>query len=299
MGVLLPALVPVSLILLIGFIAEKTLPLERQTLAQLVLYILAPALVADSLYRTTLSVESTTRLVLGFAIASTLLFISILVLAKLLKLPNLVQKSLIATTLFPNSGNLGLPLNAFAFGDSGLERAVVYMIIASLLMFGAGPALLKGGGIKYGIRLTLTLPLFWAMVGGLVLRALPFGLPLRLDEGIAMLGRASIPVSLIILEMQLAKTEFKLGWDEAFASGLRLIIAPGIAYGVGIGLGLTGLDLQVLVLQSAMPTAVNAFVLSTEFGGDAPRVARTIVVSTLFSFGTLPVILWLMELLPG
>jgi predicted permease len=299
MGVLLPALVPVSLILLIGFIAEKTLPLERQTLAQLVLYILAPALVADSLYRTTLSVESTTRLVLGFAIASTLLFIFIFVLAKLLKLPNLVQKSLIATTLFPNSGNLGLPLNAFAFGDPGLERAVVYMITASLLMFGVGPALLKGGGIKYGIRLTLTLPLFWAMVGGLGLRALPFELPLRLDEGIAMLGRASIPVSLIILGMQLAKTEFKLGWYEAFASGLRLIIAPGIAYGVGIGLGLTGLDLQVLVLQSAMPTAVNAFVLSTEFGGDAPRVARTIVVSTLFSFGTLPVILWLMELLPG
>jgi hypothetical protein len=299
MSVLLPALVPVSLIILIGFIAERTLPLERQTLAQLVLYILAPALVADSLYRTTLSVQSTTGLVVGFAIASVFLFFLILAIAKLLKLPNLVQKSLIATTLFPNSGNLGLPLNAFAFGDPGLERAVIYMIAASLLMFGAGPALLKGGGIKYGVRLTLTLPLFWSMVGGLVLRVLPFELPLRLDEGIAMLGRASIPVSLIILGMQLGKTEFKLGWYEAFASALRLVAAPVIAYAVGIGLGLAGLDLQVLVLQSAMPTAVNAFVLSTEFGGDAPRVARTIVVSTLFSFGTLPLTMWLMERWPG
>lgn len=299
MSVLLPALVPVSLIILIGFIAERTLPLERQTLAQLVLYVLAPALVADSLYRTTLSVQSTTGLVVGFAIASVLLFLVILAIAKLLRLPNLIQKSLLATTLFPNSGNLGLPLNAFAFGDPGLERAVVYMIVASLLMFGVGPASLRGGGIKDGLRLTVSLPLFWAMVSGLVLRALPFELPLRLDEGIAMLGRASIPIALIILGMQLGKTEFKLGWYEAFASGLRLIIAPVIAYGVGMSLGLTGLDLQVLVLQSAMPTAINAFVLATEFGGDAPRVARTIVVSTLFSFGTLPLTLWLMEQLPG
>lgn len=297
MSVILPALVPVGLILLIGLIAGKTLPLERQTLAQLVLYILAPALVADSLYQNTLSVESTTGLVLGFAIASTLLFFLILVLAKLFKFPPHIRQSLIATTLFANTGNLGLPLNAFTFGDPGLERAVVYMIAASLLMFGAGPALLKGNGIKYGIRLTLKLPLFWAMVGGLILSVLPFELPLRLDEGINMLGRASIPVSLIILGMQLGKTEFKLGWYEGFASGLRLIVAPIITYGVGIGLGLTGLDLQVLVLQSAMPTAVNAFVLSTEFGGDAPRVARTIVVSTLFSFVTLPLVLGLMELI--
>ncbi len=292
MSVLIPAIVPVALIILIGFIVERNLPLDLKTLAQLVLYVLAPALVADSLYRTTLSAHSTTGLIMGFAIASLVLFFLVLLIAKLLKLPDLVQKSLIATTLFPNTGNMGLPLNTFAFGDPGLERAVIYMIAASLLMFGAGPALLKGEGLKHSLRLTLTLPLFWAMVAGLILRLLPFDLPLRLDEGIRMLGRASIPVSLIILGMQLSKTSFKLGRYEIFASFLRLIVAPIIAYNVGIILGLEGLDLKVLVLQSAMPTAINAFVLTTEFGGDATRVARTIVVSTLISFVTLPLILW-------
>ncbi|NES00827.1 MAG: AEC family transporter, partial [Symploca sp. SIO1B1] len=56
---------------------------------------------------------------------------------------------------------------------------------------------------------------------------------------------------------------------------------------------LEGLDLQVLVLQAAMPTAVNTIVLVT-FGGDAPRVARTVVVSTLMSFVTLPLVLWIL-----
>jgi hypothetical protein len=56
---------------------------------------------------------------------------------------------------------------------------------------------------------------------------------------------------------------------------------------------LTGLDLQVLVLQSAMPVAVNTIVLVTEFGGDSVKVARTIVTTTLASLLTIPFILWL------
>ena len=73
---------------------------------------------------------------------------------------------------------------------------------------------------------------------------------------------------------------------------MRLLVAPLIAYLVGRTLGLEALDLQVLVVQSAMPTAVNTFILVTEFGGDAAWVARTIVISTLMSFVTLPLVLW-------
>lgn len=73
---------------------------------------------------------------------------------------------------------------------------------------------------------------------------------------------------------------------------MRLLVAPLIAYLVGRTLSLEGLDLQVLVLQSAMPTAVNTFVLVTEFGGDAAWVARTVMISTLMSFVTLPLVLW-------
>ncbi|NQZ63881.1 AEC family transporter, partial [Crocosphaera sp.] len=52
------------------------------------------------------------------------------------------------------------------------------------------------------------------------------------------------------------------------------------------------LDLQVFILQSAMPTAVNTIVLAAEFGGESTKVARTIVVTTLLSFLTLPLVLW-------
>ena len=76
------------------------------------------------------------------------------------------------------------------------------------------------------------------------------------------------------------------------AAGLRLLVAPAIAIGIGQLIGLQGQDLQVLVLQGAMPTAVNTFIWVTEFGGDADLVARAIVLSTLLSSITLPSLLW-------
>jgi len=293
MTVLLPAIVPVSLIIAIGFVAGRTLTLEGQTLSQLTIYVFAPALIAGSLYRTTLSAQSGVGLVAGFAIASFLLYLFVLSLSKLLKLPALVEKSLIATTLFANTGNLGLPLVAFALGEQGLERAVVYLVASAMLIVGFGPALLKREGLKTGVQLTLKLPLFWAMLGGLLLRALALKLPLPLETGIEMLGSATIPVALVLLGMQLSNTRLAIRRFEFGAATLRLLVAPAIAYAVGRLLGLEGLDLQVLVLQGAMPTAVNALVWTNEFGGDPPRVARTIVVSTLMSLFTLPLVLWI------
>ncbi|MEO0407273.1 MAG: AEC family transporter, partial [Cyanobacteria bacterium P01_A01_bin.135] len=54
-------------------------------------------------------------------------------------------------------------------------------------------------------------------------------------------------------------------------------------------------DLQVLVIQAAMPVAVNSLIWVTELGGDRLRVAKTVVLSTLLSFLTLPLVLWLIS----
>ncbi|MEM9093165.1 MAG: AEC family transporter, partial [Cyanobacteria bacterium P01_F01_bin.53] len=83
------------------------------------------------------------------------------------------------------------------------------------------------------------------------------------------------------------------GRYELFAAAVRLFVSPLSAYVIGRILGLQGLDLSVLVMQSAMPVAVNTLIWVAELGGDTVRVARTIVLSTLMSFFTLPLVLWL------
>ena len=294
MSSLLFAIVPVWSIVLIGFIASRTLTLENQTLAQLTLYILVPALIIDSLYHTSLSFNNAIRLLAALYLTSLILYLLVWSGSKIFVFPGTLQQSLVATTLFPNNGNMGIPLVTFALGEMGLERGLIYTIGSSILLFGFGPALLQGGGIVTGLKTTLKTPLLWAMIAGLGLRLMPFEqLPLNLDLSIELLGKASIPVALIILGMQLATTPFEIGVPEAFAAMMRLLVAPGIAFFVGYFLRLETLDWQVLVLQSGMPTAVNAYILTTEFGGDSPWVARTILMSTLMSFVTISLILWI------
>lgn len=292
MSVLLPAILPVALIIFIGFIAGRTLNLKLSTLSQLSVYILCPALIADSLYRTTISAKSVLDLSLGVVIIALVMYLIAWGISYFFQVSSLTYRSLVATTVHPNNGNMGLPFVDFALGSGGLERAIIYMISSAIIMFGFAPAILTGSSLKKGLILTLKLPLIWAMLAGLALRLLGIELPFKLGEGIHLLGRSAIPIDLIILGMQLSSTRLTVAKYEFISTILRLLIAPIIALYVGKMLNLEGLDLQVLILQSAMPTAINTLVLVTEFGGDAPRVARTIVVTTLSSFITLPLVLW-------
>ena len=290
---LLPAVLPVGLIILIGFIVGRTLPLQGSTLSQLALYVLSPALVVDSLYRTELSVASSSSLLMGFALTSIAIYALVGVINRLLKLPSALSRGITAIVMFPNNGNMGLPVATFALGAAGLDRAIVYMLGSIFVMFCLGPAIIRGKGIIQGLKLTLRLPLLWAILFGLSLRLLSFTIPWELDKSIQQLGAAAIPVALILLGIQLSETRFQPGIKEIILAIARLLIAPMIAYLIGRLLHLETLNLQILVLQSAMPTAVNSLILVSEFGGDKDLVAKAIVTSTLMSFLTLPLVLWL------
>lgn len=291
---LLPAILPVGLIILIGLIVGRSLSLQNQTLSQLILYVLSPALVIDSLYRNSLPINSSLALLKGFVITASTIYLVVKIISRVTKFSSTSTTALVATSLFPNNGNMGLSVVSFALGTEGLARAVIYMLGSSILMFCFGPAILRGQGFVSGLKLIIKLPLIWAITAGLALRIWAVDIPFKLDIAIQQVGAAAIPIALILLGMQLAKTKFTLGLKELLAASIRLLVAPAIAYTVGNILHLTGLDLQVLVLQSAMPTAVSSLVLVHEFGGDQDFTARAIVTSTLLSFISIPLILWLL-----
>lgn len=292
---IISAVIPVGLIVLVGYLAGKKLQIDLSSLSRLSLYVLFPALVADSLYRTTLSAENAAGIFLGFTLTYFLLCLFAWVLGQRFSLSLPVQKSLIATTAFPNNGNMGLPVTFFALGEAGLERAVVYMIASSIIIFTTAPAFLRGGGFASAVGFTLRLPLLWSVFLGLSLHWLDLELPFKLDESLHILAQAAIPIALLILGMHIASSPLELKPYEAGASFMRLIGGAIAAYLVGTVLGLTGLDLQVLILQSAMPAAISSFLMVNEFGGDAARTARVVVLSTLLAFLTLPVVMLVIQ----
>lgn len=293
MNAILSAVLPVALIISIGYYAGRTLNLEQSTLSRLSIYILAPALVADSLYRTTVSGQSIGKILIAYALISLILYLIVFLITKLFKISINERQSWLAIVLCPNNGNMGLPVVTFALGEQGLERAIIYMIGSSILLFGIFPAMLKGEGIKEAIRLTWKLPLIWAMLLGTILNLFQVNLPFNLGKSLEWLGISAIPVALIILGMQLASSKFQLGWQEIGGAIGKVAIAPLVAVGVGKTINLETIDLQVLILQTGMPTAVNSLIMVKEFGGNPTLVARTIILSTIMSFISLPIIIWL------
>jgi len=165
--------------------------------------------------------------------------------------------------------------------------------------------MLKGDGIWAGLKVTCNLPVFWATLAGVGLQVaawqgLSWQLPAEFVSAIARslttLSDAAIPIALLMLGIQLSRTRLNFGRYELFAACLRLFVSPLSAYAIGLGIGLQGLDLSVLVMQSAMPVAVNTLIWVTELGGDTVRVAKTIVLSTVMSLASLPIVLHLVTL---
>ena len=293
MEVLISAMLPVALVALVGFGVGRSFELDMQTLTRLNIYALLPALVLTSLAETTLALGSAIAIVTSFLLNTVVLYLLAVGLSRRLDFSVDEQKSLIAIVMFSNVGNLGLPFILFALGEAGLERAVVYLVGSSVMIATVFPIVLKQAGLKAGLNVTLRLPVFWAALAGIGLQATQESFPLPLERGMALLGEGAIPVALLTLGVQLARTELVFGRYELIGAVLRLVVAPLLAYGIGTALGLQGLDRQVLVLQAAMPVAVNSLIWVTELGGDQVRVARTIVLSTFLSVFTLPVVLWL------
>ena len=166
MAILISAVLPIALVALVGGILGRSFELDVKTLSRVSIYGLLPALVLTGLVEMTLDWGSAIALITAFYLNTLVLYLLVLGLGKGLKLNADTQKSLIASTLFANVGNMGLPFVFFALGDAGLERAIVYLVASSLMIATIFPIVLKGEGLKAGVTVTLGLPVFWAALAG-------------------------------------------------------------------------------------------------------------------------------------
>jgi predicted permease len=294
MSAIFNVVLPVALIVLVGVLAGRRLPIDIASLTKLTLYVFAPALAADSMYRAKLGAGDAVRIFLAFTLATLVLFIAARIVGRFSGQSESETRSLVATTIFPNVGNIGLSLTVLALGQEGLERGLVTFAAGALLVFGLGPALVSGQRVREGFLTTIRLPMIWTLAAGVGLRALDISLPTGIEDGMHLLAGTAIPTLLITLGLQISQQRFAVLPSDVSASAMRLIAGPAAAYLAGRTLGLDDLALKALVLQCATPTAVNALLVTAEFGGDARKAARVVVLSSVACFVTIPIVMWLM-----
>jgi hypothetical protein len=261
-----------------------------ETLSRLSVQLLVPALVFAALSKTEVSMASATMLTAAYLLY--LLSLGLLAFISTRDLAKTEARAIIASTLFGNTGNMGLPITLFAYGQAGLERAVILLIVSLAAMFIAGPIMLAGGGdLKKRVIETFKLPPVWATIIGVGFNLFSIQIPLSISRGLELLGDASIPLMLVALGMQMQRSwTFKFDTSSIRTTFLRLVLGPFIAYGVGWLLGLSTLDQHVLVLSAALPVAVTMFVIAVEVKGDAAGVAKAAVATTVASLVAIMVV---------
>ena len=298
LNALLTVVVPVLLVLAVGTLAGRKLALDNATINRLTLYVLTPALALNSLLHTEANPRELSVLVLAYYLLS----MGGVLMGYLAgyRQPDATRRAMMASVAIGNNGNYGLPVALFALGQAGFEQALVIFLSSVVLTFTAGPLIFGGGGgVWPTLRGVFRLPVVWCIALALLMRVLHLQLPLGLDRGLGLLAGATLPMVLLSLGVQLGSGgRPKLSTPVWLASGLRVLAMPLLGFGIGYAVGLRGLHLQGLVLSSAMPTAVNAFVLSKEYRADSDTVASTVLVTTVLSVLSVAIVVPLLGHLP-
>ena len=293
MGSIVTIVLPVALVVALGAMVGARFEIDVRSLTTLTIWLLSPALIADTMLHAKIKPNEAIGIVVVFAFVSVVMVVAARLAARALSLDEAGSKSLQMAALLPNAGNLGLSLTLLALGQAGFERGIVTFSASAVLAYGAGPALLSGG-FRSGLRQTVRLPLIWAFIAGAGANALDAPVPAALSTAIHLIGSATIPLLLVTLGIQLARTPLGVGRSDLVSTGLRLIVAPAAAWLLASAFGLSELARAALVIQCGTPTAVNTLVLATQFGGDRRLAARAIMVSTLAALVSLPVLIWLL-----
>jgi len=197
-------------------------------------------------------------------------------------------RTYLAPLTFGNTGNLGLPLALFAFGETGLDLAVVVFAVMAVFSFTIGVWIVAGGG---SLLKVIREPIVAATLLGALFLWQGWQTPRFLTNTLELIGQVAIPLMLITLGVALARLQpGKIRRDLALSIG-KACVTVGIAAGVGLWFELPPVPLAVLTLQVATPVAVTSYLLATKYSADADAVASLVVVSTLLSVLYLPLIL--------
>ena len=196
-------------------------------------------------------------------------------------------------TMFSNAGNAGMPIVASVFGVEGVFYASFFLLPARILIWTVGLSLfVDGGNFKDKLKILLRTPSLDVVFIGIALMFLPFKLPSVLSTAIKNIGDMTGPLSMMIIGAALGESNLKSAFDvDAFKlTAMRLIIQPLLFLYVLRYLGIPEILWQVTVILTAMPAAANTEIIAEMYGKDYQFAARCVVVSTIISLVSVPIL---------
>jgi len=278
-------ILPVFLVSGIGYVWRRfSQPFDHEFVTRSITWVGAPATVFSALTRTRIASED--LLSMGGAMLACML-LSAAVGALALKWARLPWRVYLPSLIFPNVGNMGLPVCLFAFGDRGLALAMVAFAVCNVGQFTFGPAMAAG---SFNLGRVARIPFLYAVAAAAVVCGLGLAVPRWLDNAVGLLSGLTIPLMLLGLGAALADFKVTALGRSLALSALRIGGGAAAGWGVATLFGLDGAARGVLVIQSAMPVAVFNFLFARLYDNRPDEVAGMVLASTALAFLTLPLV---------
>ena len=276
---------PIFLIVLVGFLYARKRSPELSHANAINIELFTPFLIFSVLSQGTFELSDYGPL----ALAATF----VVIIPGLLSLPvaralNLDWKVFVPPMMFRNSGNLGLPLLLFAFGEEALPAAVILFIVENTLHFSLGMKMLNPGSSLLAL---LRKPMLQATILGLLFAHFSWSLPGFVQTGIGMLGQISIPLMLFALGARLYATNMN-DWRIGLLSGLWApVCGIAVALLVGLFIDLSDRQYAMLIIFSALPPAVLNYLVAEQLNYEPEKVASIVLIGNMLSAVSLPIVL--------
>ena len=312
----LSALIPVVLLIAIGFIAGYARWLRAESikdLSNLVFLVLTPALMFRTM--STVHLEQ-----LDFKPVAAYFLAALLMYALVLLTQGLSRRSavLAMASTFSNSVMIGVPLVGLAYGAPGLVIVFTLLSLHSMVMLTAGTLVLElavaremASGISdptagenpqtrrpiwatvlIALRNSIIHPVAVPVIAGLLFAQTGWALPEVVDKPLQWLGTAFGPMALLLVGATLSSTAVGSHLRGAVAVTLvKTLIYPLAVWLIATLLGLSGLPLVVIVVVAGLPIGANVFLFSQRYKVAQELVTASVVVSTALAMVTVPLVM--------
>ena len=288
---LFEVLFPVFFVVGIGYYLGKTNPkIDTTFITSFAANIGTPAMVIYAITSTGINFEIFRDYFWYYLLAIGLFALVGIFTLYLLKTKDIVRE--LPPLIFPNTGNMGLPICMFAYGSKGLGVSASITSLIILCHFTLGVFLADR---KFNLNVILKNPPFYAIIFSAIMLFYGIKMPVFAVKTTEWL--MYVTIFLILMSLGIALTRLKVfSLSNALISSFtRMIIGPAIGFFLIFIFNLKGFAAGVLLIQCSMPSAVLNYLVGSIYSPKkiVDSIASTIVVSTLISFVTIPIVVYI------
>ncbi len=248
-----------------------------------------PSIIFYSLTSTNISLELFLRF--SYYITLYVLFFSVIGLL-ILKMLKRDVYMLLPPLILPNTGNMGMPLCLFAYGNMGLAIATAATAMILVFHFSIGILLASK---KFSLQPLFKCVPVYALLVSLIFVYYNIPSPKFLENATFLIGYSSIFLVLMSLGVALSKIKVFAIKETLLYSITRVFIGPIVGLGFVKFFNLTGVEAGVMFIQASMPSAVLTYLVAEIYSPKkiSNSIASTVALSTFMSFFTLIVVVFI------